>query len=276
MVTIEGLTFNTVNITTSAGNNGNISPSGIIQVPIGNIQHFDILPDIGFSVDDVIVDGFSVGPVKHYVFKNVDENHTIFARFKYGDTYLIEPSPNILQFSANPGVPSQMQAITITASELMGSIRITAPEKFEISNNETTWHKTFLVNKSQLPYTLFARYNPDENDRENALGKITLCALDAYAEIIVIGNISLDIPENTGSNIVVYPNPTTGELIVTSYGLQVTSIEVLDIYGKKLPSYHLITSSSNHLINIFHLPSGIYLLAMKTESSIYYEKIIKH
>ena len=63
----------------------------------------------------------------------------------------------------------------------------------------------------------------------------------------------------------IYPNPTTGELRITNYELgpelnSGTDIEIYDIYGRKLSSHHLIPSSTNHLINISHLPAGIYLI----------------
>jgi len=40
--------------------------------------------------------------------------------------------------------------------------------------------------------------------------------------------------EGAGDEVVLYPNPTTGELQVTSYKLQVTSVEVFDVYGRKI------------------------------------------
>jgi hypothetical protein len=278
IVTMEGLKFNTVPISTSAGANGTISPSGVVEVPVNNVQHFDITPNLGFSVEDVVVDGISEGPIRHYVFKNVTEPHTISARYKYGDKYFIYPSPNIVQFATHPGLPSQSKIVTITSSQLAGNIMINTPEKFEISNNGTQWYKSFVVSRTQLPYQLFVRYIPEEDDRENALGKITLCSVEAYAEIILIGNITLDIPENTDSNITVYPNPTNGELQVTSYELQVTNIEIFDVFGRKLllPQLSIVNSQLSIKLNISHLQSGIYLLAIKTESNIYYEKIIKY
>jgi hypothetical protein len=140
-----------------------------------------------------------------------------------------------------------------------------------------------MIGRTQLSYQLYIRYIPDEDDRENALGKITLCSIEAYAEIILIGNIALEIPENIGSTFTVYPNPTTGELRITNYELRIEQIDIFDIYGRKqlsLTSHSSPltpnSSSPHHLINLSHLPSGIYLLAIKTASSIHYEKIIKY
>jgi hypothetical protein len=62
----------------------------------------------------------------------------------------------------------------------------------------------------------------------------------------------------------VYPNPTSGELLITSYELQVTNIEVFDIFGKKLSS-HTAHHTPHTAINISHLAPGIYLLKINTE-----------
>ena len=275
IVTIEGLKFNTVNIIAHAGVNGTISPSGIIEVPIHNVQHFEITPTLGYSVDEVFVDDVSIGSVEHHIFKDVTEPHTISARFKYGDTYFIYPSPNILQFNAHPGTPSQAQTVTITSPELMGNIQIRTPEKFEISNNGIKWYDTFMVNKSQLPYQLFVRYNPEIDERENALGKITLCSVEAYAEIILIGNIVLDILENTVSDIAIYPNPTTGELTINNEQLIINNIEIFDIYGRKLSHISYPKSHISNLIDISDLAPGIYFVKIKTEINEIVKKVVK-
>ena len=51
------------NITASAGANGSISPSGSVEVDYTANQAFDITPNTGYHVADVLVDGASVGAV---------------------------------------------------------------------------------------------------------------------------------------------------------------------------------------------------------------------
>ncbi|MGB9599436.1 MAG: C1 family peptidase [Myxococcota bacterium] len=77
----EKATVKTYTINASAGANGKILPSGAISVPEKGSQAFDILPDNGYSVEDVLVDNISVGAVTKYVFSNVTANHTIYAKF---------------------------------------------------------------------------------------------------------------------------------------------------------------------------------------------------
>ncbi len=68
-------------ITASAGPNGSISPSGEISVPGGEEQTFTIAADNGHHIQDVLVDGQSVGAVASYTFTDVDADHTISASF---------------------------------------------------------------------------------------------------------------------------------------------------------------------------------------------------
>jgi hypothetical protein len=71
-------------ITATAGEDGSISPSGEIGVLCGGTRSFIIVPDSGYHIDDVWVDGNSTGPVTSYSFTNVHENHTIHATFAEG------------------------------------------------------------------------------------------------------------------------------------------------------------------------------------------------
>ncbi len=68
-------------ITASAGAGGTIAPSGAVTVFSGENKPFTITPDFGFAVDDVLVDGVSVGAVTSYTFNSVAANHTIAASF---------------------------------------------------------------------------------------------------------------------------------------------------------------------------------------------------
>jgi len=73
----------TYTITASAGPGGFIDPSGDVTVSQGSDISFTITPDsVFYGIDDVLVDGSSVGAVSNYAFNNVTANHTIHATFK--------------------------------------------------------------------------------------------------------------------------------------------------------------------------------------------------
>lgn len=68
-------------ITSTSGPNGTISPLGQIYISYEGIMTYAILPNAGYAIADVQVDGQSVGSVPSYTFSNLASNHTISASF---------------------------------------------------------------------------------------------------------------------------------------------------------------------------------------------------
>ncbi|MGC8927295.1 MAG: C1 family peptidase [Myxococcota bacterium] len=81
----------TYTITASAGSNGKIEPSGIVNVPQGGSQTFIITPNQGYHIDRLLVDGNQVASTNSYTFSNVTSNHTISVAFALNsvETYKI-------------------------------------------------------------------------------------------------------------------------------------------------------------------------------------------
>jgi len=82
-------------------------------------------------------------------------------------------------------------------------------------------------------------------------------------------NPNVSVSENEMRNIRVYPNPTIGKLQVTSDELEVTSIEVFDIYGRN------VFTATETTLNISHLSVGIYFVKIRTESGEVVKKVVK-
>lgn len=82
-------------INASVEANGTIVPEGAVLVNYDSTLSFTIIPDIGYQILDVLVDGVSVGQVSEYTFTNINSNHTIIASF----TEL----SNTFTFNANSG-----------------------------------------------------------------------------------------------------------------------------------------------------------------------------
>lgn len=109
-------------ITATAGDNGTIDPAGEVDVDAGASQTFVMVPDAGFTIADVLVDGNSVGPLAAYTFENVADDHTIHVSFQAivvpdqytitataGDNGVISPAGEVvvnsgtnLTFTMNP------------------------------------------------------------------------------------------------------------------------------------------------------------------------------
>ncbi len=68
-------------ITATSGPNGTVTPAGTTNVPFDGSQEYTITPGPDYLIEDVLVDGVSVGPVSTYLFENVMEPHTISATF---------------------------------------------------------------------------------------------------------------------------------------------------------------------------------------------------
>ena len=81
-VTFKAITVTQYTITSSAGANGIISPSGSTTVSDGGSKTYTMTPSSGYEVNAVTVNGSSVGAVTSYTFTNVKSNQTISVTFK--------------------------------------------------------------------------------------------------------------------------------------------------------------------------------------------------
>ncbi len=102
----------TYSIAASAGDHGSISPGGTAIVAEGSDQVFTISPETGYHVEDVAVDGASVGAVSLYTFNQVTDNHSIEATFAI-DSHILSAS------AANHGsiIPAGMVKVNHGSSQ---------------------------------------------------------------------------------------------------------------------------------------------------------------
>ena len=91
-------------ITATAGAGGALTPSGAVSVPNGSNQNFGISPEAGYRIDDVLVDGASVGAPPSYTFEVVRADHTIQASFVPGAVGVLDrtPPPSVWLGPASP------------------------------------------------------------------------------------------------------------------------------------------------------------------------------
>ena len=86
----------------------------------------------------------------------------------------------------------------------------------------------------------------------------------------VLQNLGFVTKQKEIASVVVYPNPTSGVLRIGNGELRIDNIEVFDVYGRKLSSYH-----RQHQIDISHLPTGIYIVKINTEAGEVVRKVLK-
>lgn len=91
------------------------------------------------------------------------------------------------------------------------------------------------------------------------------CATDT-TECVIIDYLSIN--EESGINVTLYPNPTTGILnIKNGFG----SVRIMDLTGKVV----LETAVTNDQIDVSNLLNGVYLLELTTEKGIATQRFIK-
>jgi hypothetical protein len=78
----------------------------------------------------------------------------------------------------------------------------------------------------------------------------------------------------------VYPNPTGGELLIAicdypTSDIRLSDIVIYDMIGKRMPIGQSEIGQSEIILNISHLPTGMYFLRITTDKRIITKKIIK-
>lgn len=68
-------------ITAAQSDGGKIEPHDAVSVDYDSIVTYKIIPNDGYTISNVFIDGVSIGASEQYTFQNVDKNHTISAQF---------------------------------------------------------------------------------------------------------------------------------------------------------------------------------------------------
>lgn len=145
---VQSTTPVTYTITSSAGPNGSISPSGSVTVNQGSNKSFTITPDSGYSINDVLVDGSSVGAVSSYTFTNITQNHTIFTTFKAD----VNNAPVITSTPVTSATKNQAYTYDVNATDSDGDTLVysltTTPSGMSINSSTglITWTPTAAGN----------------------------------------------------------------------------------------------------------------------------------
>jgi hypothetical protein len=97
------------------------------------------------------------------------------------------------------------------------------------------------------------------------------------SDSINITNVWIAGISEENSSIIVYPNPTKGQLKIDNGQLKIDNIEIFDVMGRNVySSTRPLVHSSTIIIDISHFQSGVYLLKIMTEHGIITQKGIKN
>ncbi len=308
-------------IIASSGENGAIQPEGNIQVNHGDSQTFAITPDEGYDIDDLLVDGISVGALESYTFENVTADHTIEASFSLL-TYTISASAAEGGSIAPSGTVSlnhgDSQTVAITPDEgydiddlLVDGISVGALESYTFEN--VTADHTIEASFSLLTYTISASAgnggniipsgtiivphgasqlftftpdldyevfdveingesvgNPESYEFEQVTANQTI-----HVSFALISSAHAHILRNDGFR--VFPNPASQLITIAVENKKIDhfSYSIADQNGKQVLQGEI--KSNLQQINLSPLKNGIYVLQLRQHNKlIASEKVIKY
>lgn len=102
-------------VKSSAGTGGTINPLGNSIVKYKSDLGFNISVEPGYEIDDVLVDGLSVGKINKYTFLSIVDNHTIHVNFK---KKAVPVNPGCPYTPVNPPAPTRTYEVPTTSSDV--------------------------------------------------------------------------------------------------------------------------------------------------------------
>jgi len=90
---------------------------------------------------------------------------------------------------------------------------------------------------------------------------------------IEVGTVGIEKTSIT-DGITIYPNPTTGELTMDNGQWRIESVEIFDVYGRKLLEQKVnLTVLHSYALTAF--PAGLYFVKIQTEAGVVVRKVLK-
>lgn len=148
---------------------------------------------------------------------------------------------------------------------------------YELSEEEIIAYSTTALSGTEDG--LIAYYDMDDSGIGESLTLTNKAVISAIPAGTAVGTVTtpyfgdacgteLQITERDESLFAVYPNPTSGNLIIENSD-QIRTIKLLDITGKLITTYEPENS-----INIEDLSPGIYLIQVHTASGVYTRQVV--
>ena len=244
--------IDTFTITASAGENGNISPSGMVIVNYNVDQSFTITPNTGYHVADVLVDGSSVGAVTSYILNNVTANHTIEAQFEI-NTYTL--TVNIIDsgtVTLNPpgGTYDYGTAVTLTATPYTGYHFVSwsgdVPSGHETDNPLTiTMDSNKSITATFVINTYIITASADEHGSVTPVNQVvnygdpvsvTITPDSGYCFASLIDNCT-DVTSLVSGNTYIIPSVKENHTIMATFVINTYTVTITAGYGGSITPY---------------------------------------
>ena len=246
----------TYTINATAGNGGAVTPAGATVVNYGASQTYAIAAATGYHIDEVFVDGVSVGAVTSYVFSNVTADHTISATFA-ANTFTVtvnQPQHGTIApgtqtvvygatptFTITPNVGYTVGAITLNGANVMGSA-VQVGNAYSYTLPAVTANATLTATMNAITYTIVASAGSN-------------------------GNIS---PSGTAT---VNHGANATYTITPNAGYEIDKVLVDGMNMGAVGTYTFVNIVENHTINatfkqiLCNVPSNLYVINLDTTSA---------
>jgi hypothetical protein len=229
----------------TAGENGNIEPSGEIQVQQGHSKSFLITPFEGYIIDEVLVDGNVLPePVEYYVFTNIQSNHTIHAGF----------------------IQYQQPVFSVLFSIFNQNNQAVDDAYVSLGGNQNPLGDYYFENISPGSYNYLVwgdNYLPAE-------GIIEVEDSDVTEDVVLLFD-DTSITELTGAqSFSIYPNPASDYLHIQA-NVVMDRITLTDISGRQLKTW--FPAGEQFDFDISDYSPGVYLIGIFTDHEAVYRKL---
>ena len=237
----------TYSITASAGENGSITPGGNVTVAEGSDQTFFISADPGYVIEDVLVDGVSVGVRSRYTFSEVTADHSIsvsFAQVIYSITSSAGPNGSISPDGPVTVADGSDQSFQIVADSgyLIEDVLVDGKSIGVLS--------TYTFTNVKSDHSISASFVPDTSN-------------------VSAPSVGMN---QTNANLRIFPNPTIGAINIVGIDAR-THVRIFDILGKQL--LH-IEVNSNTILDMSQFEDGMYLIEVHDNKKHFIERLVKN
>lgn len=233
--------------------NGSITPSGNIVGEMlaehGSELNFSFLPDDGYYIQDVLIDGQSVGDTDSYTFENLSSHHTlevVFAIYTYTIAITQGENGQIKPFSGSLNAEGNM----VVSHSSQQSFLIIPDEGYSIVDVRIDDESIGAV-----PAYSFVNVTADHS-------------LSAS-----FGSNTTSIPTENPDRISIYPNPATERVNVNAIQ-DIIKISLFELTGRKL--FQTEPHSPGTILPIQALDPGIYILQVETKQNLIRQKLMVH
>ncbi|MDR2971194.1 MAG: InlB B-repeat-containing protein, partial [Bacteroidales bacterium] len=138
-ITVSGLELNQYKIVAKAYTGGTIAPAGTFMVTHGDSKEFKISANKDYVIDDVVVNGVSIGAVVSYIFNDIQADGLIEAYFNYDYVGINETDAIVTVFS-------HKDVVTIVNEKLIPIQQVEIMDMF----GRVVWTGQALTEKTEI------------------------------------------------------------------------------------------------------------------------------